>query len=942
MAGSSYPGYMEFVQSVQDPKHAFRNPELQQVDIERNKRGQPSVWSGNFAVVFKACHSGTKTLQAIRIFTSPSQERQERYQLIDAYINSQHVESLVRFDYEDADKGGGVRCLRDGRFYPLITMDWVNGETLFDWLRPKCYDKDQKSIQRVAELWVETIEDLYRAKIAHGDLQQANIMVANSGKLRLKLVDYDCMCVPALVGRPNAELGVVPYQHPSRTDDTPLSLDLDNFSALFILVALKALAAQPSLWDTYIEKRDYDKLLFQVEDLTDRSAPLFGDLKRSPDPEVWPLCDQLIHYYNAKISPAQVPSLIQFLISDQKVSALLDGRQFDEALELLSRGKKQIGDIRDGKLRDRVKNAKERVDRRVALEKARESGDEAAMQQLYSPSLLDNYPRAEAAVKEAKKAPQVLPVLRRLEEAQKKNSLRGFVQEWDANQALLTGRKSAQKFAAQAANWRARNQACDAMLALLRAAPDAKALRNAWKRLRDLGGHPELDARQKDIERQIHREESFANVLAVAREINEDADRALVNAWQESLFAGWDRADSERDRVAQATARLEVLDRLRRQTSLAVSLQGERSIVRIASALPAAYSHQRRARVQEAAKRVAAVADLLRALGEPASDLKIVDSWQRVEKAHAGSLVPPEHGERLELARRRMPLLAALRQIPQDYPVKQAHQFDDRLLKIWRDDLLRNSHDAQPWKGLHQQARRREQALIQLAKAIKGKDSAGIAAHVKEPCLQGYQFPLGWKHDISTAAKHVQTLHDLLEVVGTGNRARFPEVFNAELIRQCPAEFHAYESVLREWIVSEILPVEQIGLKKPRGRWEFIEEDSEEKNKFYIYWDWPKPGVSNRCLLLITRAKPLLMDLPERIPCELCQPIQRSAWEPGGSRWRLAAREGWAGCYVTVWAEVDVGFDKFYSRPLHLGQLGEKPVPGPKSAAGRPRRGRFF
>ena len=118
---------------------------------------------------------------------------------------------------------------------------------------------------RASNEWVATIKELQTAQIAHGHLQHANIMVTDREKL--KLVDYDCMCVPALVGRKNLEIGVDPYQLPARNQDTKLSLDLDNFSALFILVALKAVAANPELWANYVSKPQYDKLLFRREDL---------------------------------------------------------------------------------------------------------------------------------------------------------------------------------------------------------------------------------------------------------------------------------------------------------------------------------------------------------------------------------------------------------------------------------------------------------------------------------------------------------------------------------------------------------------------------------------------------------------------------------------------------------------------------------------------------
>ena len=116
----------------------------------------------------------------------------------------------------------------------------------------------------MADRWLEAVQELADASVAHGDLQHANVMVTPAGEV--KLVDYDGMCVPALVGRRNLEVGVEPYQHPDRNATTLLSLDLDNFSALVIYVALRALAIQPALWLKYVEQPGYDKLLFRRED----------------------------------------------------------------------------------------------------------------------------------------------------------------------------------------------------------------------------------------------------------------------------------------------------------------------------------------------------------------------------------------------------------------------------------------------------------------------------------------------------------------------------------------------------------------------------------------------------------------------------------------------------------------------------------------------------
>ena len=87
--------------------------------------------------------------------------------------------------------------------------------------------KTKKAFSNAGSRWRDLITELRAAEIAHCDLQHGNVMVTPSGEL--KLVDYDCMCVPSLTGKRNLELGVTPYQHPQRDLHTKLSLSLDNF-----------------------------------------------------------------------------------------------------------------------------------------------------------------------------------------------------------------------------------------------------------------------------------------------------------------------------------------------------------------------------------------------------------------------------------------------------------------------------------------------------------------------------------------------------------------------------------------------------------------------------------------------------------------------------------------------------------------------------------------
>jgi serine/threonine protein kinase len=254
-----WPLASHFQAILQTPRIAFRDPELRSFSVERDAQGQPRPWAGSFAVVYKGT-APTGAPRALRVFTTESPRRRERYDRISEHLKARKPDCLVNFEYREA----AIRSPNDGRWYPLVLMDWVEGPTLFDWLRHKCLEKDKGLLERAAIHWLSVVDQLADAEVSHGDLQHSNVLVTPAG--HLKLVDYDGMCVPALAGERNLELGVPPYQHPQRNHDTLLSLKLDRFSALLICVALRALAADPSLWAKYVEAPHYDKVLFRVED----------------------------------------------------------------------------------------------------------------------------------------------------------------------------------------------------------------------------------------------------------------------------------------------------------------------------------------------------------------------------------------------------------------------------------------------------------------------------------------------------------------------------------------------------------------------------------------------------------------------------------------------------------------------------------------------------
>lgn len=284
----SWPLPSHFRTVLQTPRVAFRDPQLQSCQIERDPLGQPRPRSGGFAVVYKAMPPGKQRPVAVRTFSTESPERQQRYACVSRHLRCSDVSCLVSFEYQE----DGIRSAGDGKWYPLLVMHWVNGLTLFEWVRSKCRLGKGRSLAKAAGHWLRLVEELSRAEVAHGDLQHANVMVTRQG--RLKLVDYDGMGVPELWGQRNLEVGVQPYQHPRRNESTLLGPELDRFSSLLIYVALRALAADPSLWQEHVERCSYDKLLFRAEDFAHPAGSALRDaLIRSPDRVVRDLTDTL-------------------------------------------------------------------------------------------------------------------------------------------------------------------------------------------------------------------------------------------------------------------------------------------------------------------------------------------------------------------------------------------------------------------------------------------------------------------------------------------------------------------------------------------------------------------------------------------------------------------------------------------------------------------------
>ena len=147
----------------------------------------------------------------------------------------------------------------DGTWWPAVVMEHVGGKSLRAFVRARL--DDPAALGALADEWLRIVRLLAADGLEHGDLQHDNIRVRADGRVRL--IDLDAVWTPALAKFTPNESGHPNFQHPERLRTGSWGPGTDRFSALVVLLSLRALAADPELWDEY---HDDDNLLFTAAD----------------------------------------------------------------------------------------------------------------------------------------------------------------------------------------------------------------------------------------------------------------------------------------------------------------------------------------------------------------------------------------------------------------------------------------------------------------------------------------------------------------------------------------------------------------------------------------------------------------------------------------------------------------------------------------------------
>ena len=263
-----YPLISEYVKAIQDAgdnldKLAYLTPVL-------DDHGEPYRSSGAFAVVFKMLDKSTGKYYALKCFTEEQEGRADAYRQIADELDMVDSPYITSVKYMEKELFVDSQCEEDE--FPVLLMDWVEGETMETYISSNYCN--QYAMSMLCYRFGKMAAWLRSQSFAHGDVKPDNIIIRPDGSLTL--VDYDGMFVSSMKGSKSPTIGTKDFSHPLRTMDD-FDETIDDFSLASIALSLKAISMNSTLFDTYGAS---DRLLFSEKDYrTPSNSKVISDLQ---------------------------------------------------------------------------------------------------------------------------------------------------------------------------------------------------------------------------------------------------------------------------------------------------------------------------------------------------------------------------------------------------------------------------------------------------------------------------------------------------------------------------------------------------------------------------------------------------------------------------------------------------------------------------------------
>ena len=249
-----YPLISEYVKAIQDAGDNL--DKLSHLTPVLDDHGEPYRSSGAFAVVFKMQDKSTGKYYALKCFTEEQQGRAEAYRQIADELDLLDSPYITSVKYMEKELFVDSQCEEDE--FPVLLMDWVEGETMEAYIAANYHNQSAMSL--LCYRFGKMAAWLRSQSFAHGDVKPDNIIIRPDGSLTL--VDYDGMFVPSMKGCKSPTIGTKDFSHPLRTMDD-FDETIDDFSLASIALSLKAISMKSTLLDIYGAS---DRLLFSEKD----------------------------------------------------------------------------------------------------------------------------------------------------------------------------------------------------------------------------------------------------------------------------------------------------------------------------------------------------------------------------------------------------------------------------------------------------------------------------------------------------------------------------------------------------------------------------------------------------------------------------------------------------------------------------------------------------
>ena len=249
-----YPLISEYVKAIQDAGDNLE--QLAHLTPVLDNHGEPYRSSGAFAVVFKMQDKSTGKYYALKCFTEEQQGRAEAYRQIADELDLLDSPYITSVKYMEKELFVDSQCEEDE--FPVLLMDWVDGETMEAYIAANY--RNQSAMSMLSYRFGKMAAWLRTQSFSHGDIKPDNIIVRPDGSLTL--VDYDGMFVPSMKGSQSPTIGTRDFCHPLRTVDD-FDETIDDFSLASIALSLKAISMKSTLLDIYGAS---DRLLFSEND----------------------------------------------------------------------------------------------------------------------------------------------------------------------------------------------------------------------------------------------------------------------------------------------------------------------------------------------------------------------------------------------------------------------------------------------------------------------------------------------------------------------------------------------------------------------------------------------------------------------------------------------------------------------------------------------------